>query len=788
MRWRGRKAELPINAVNRNLIFARDQAAGVYRAASVNYGMLSEAEKRDLHGDLFWWMIEAEANFSIYRVCREYPADDYVRETVSMIDERYADRRGWEQMLERQAGHMRSMRSFAPEIYPVVSLARQARIPWSRSQRDAGAALDVSGEALERLRGHLAARDASTREIQWLLRRAAVRGAREPDVDPHWKPPALTLDGGVWSPGRADVQSFMPIVTRRGRSVLVEGEDGGSLQSFLVLGRPPRTSSFPGNAELLFAPLETLDFPVDAVAHTRWLTNKKMLGLCDNAIKDANDELQESVHRFVDRRTSRRAQEVVEVQDYFASEPYPPGLDTFVCLAVGAPHDQPDLLEQRVKRLQKAYGSVRLYRPVALQRELFEEHMLRPDGARESDYRRDYRRLLIAEQYAAMMPIGTNQGGSKTGIYLGHTAPGARRPVKHDMLEASATNRAGAMALNGTLGGGKTITGELLFCQAIRRGSIGVDVDPRPDHSFESLLGDALVHSITLENTDANVGRLDPLIVAPPQMREELGVSYMIDLLPHPVPAWQTKIIAAVREVLRTPSPSSRAVVDLLLSSDDDNAREAGEALDVWSSWGLCRLAFGDGISAPVDLAKPCTTIKVAGLSLPPAGTPRSSYDQSERISVATFKLIVAYAMRLVSGDPSTHKVLMLDEVHAFSDTADGQRFLSRVLRMARSMNVTVLLLSQLLGDLERLKDLIGVVMAFRQESADQARANLRMMGLDEDNEDLTSRLLGFENGMCLMRGLDGRVVQMQVDPADPDFLRLADTNPARARERQEAA
>jgi hypothetical protein len=462
VRLRSRKAELPINAVNRNLIFARDQAAGVYRAASVNYGMLSAAEKQRLHGKLFWWMVEVEANFSIYRVCREYPADDYVRETVSMIDERYADRRDWEQMLERQAAHMRKMRSFAPEIYPVVSLASPMRIPWTRSRRDASAAHDASSEALGRLVGHVSARNASTREIQWLLRRAAVRGVREPDVDPHWVPPALTLDGGVWDPGRADVQRFMPIVTRHGRSVLVEGEDGESLQTFLVLGRPPKTAGFPGKAELLFAPLESLDFPVDAVAHTRLLTNKKMLSLCDDAIKDADDELKDALNRFVDRKTSRRAKEVIDVQDYFASEPYPPGLDTIVCFAVGAPRDQPDLLEQRVKRLEKAYGSVRLYRPRGLQRELFEAHMLRPDGAGTTDYWRDYRRLLIAEQYAAMMPIGTNQGGSRTGIYFGHTAPGAKRPVKHDMLEASATNRAGAMALNGTLGGGKTITGELL--------------------------------------------------------------------------------------------------------------------------------------------------------------------------------------------------------------------------------------------------------------------------------------------------------------------------------------
>jgi hypothetical protein len=798
VRWQRNAPALPINAVNRNLIFARGSVAGVYRADSVNYGLLSIAEKQGLQRDLFWWMITAEASFSIYRVCREYPADDYVRDTVSMIDERYADRRDWEQMLERQSAHMRSMRSFVPEVYPVVSLPQSMRLPWNHSQRDVKSLHDAGATALGRITDHLAARNATTRELQWLLRRAAVRGVREPNVDPHWIPPALSLDGGVWNPGRADVQSFMPIVTRRGRSVLVEGEDGDSLQTFLVLGRPPKTSDFPGNAELLFAPLESLDFPVDAVAHTSLLNNKKMLSICDDAVKDANDELQEAVHRFLDKKTSRRVQEVVEVQDYFASEPYPPGLDTFICFAVGAPADKPELLEQRVTRLEQAYGSMALYRPRGLQREMFEEHMLRPDGLQMNGYRRDYRRLLIAEQYAAMMPIGTNQGGSRTGIYIGHTAPGARRPVKYDMLEASATNKAGAVALNGTLGGGKTIAGELLFTHAIRRGSIGVDVDPRPDHELEKLLGRDRVHSISLENSDENVGRLDPLVVAPPQMREELAVSYMIDLLPTPVPEWQTEIIDAVRYVLREPDPSSLRVLEVLLAggvpSDDRDdaaytaARAAGRSLRTWSTWGLCRLAFGDGESAPVDLAKQATTIKVAGLSLPPAGTPRSDYDQSERISVATFKLIVAYSMRLLSGDVSTHKILMLDEVHAFSDTADGQRFLSRVLRMARSMNVTVLLLTQLLGDLERLKDLIGVVMAFRQQSPDQAKANLRMMELDEDNQDLVERLLSFENGMCLMRGLDGRVIQMQVDPADPDFLAVADTNPARPRERQEIA
>jgi DNA helicase HerA-like ATPase len=114
------------------------------------------------------------------------------------------------------------------------------------------------------------------------------------------------------------------------------------------------------------------------------------------------------------------------------------------------------------------------------------------------------------------------------------------------------------------------------------------------------------------------------------------------------------------------------------------------------------------------------------------------------------------------------------------ADTSEGRRFLSRLIRMSRSMNVTVVLLSQLLGDLDKLSDLIGVSFFFRQETDDQARAVLRMLGRDEDNRALIDMLRGFSDGRCLMRGLDGRVVAMRFDPADPDFLRLADTNPTR--------
>lgn len=767
-----RDSNLPIQSVFENVVVANGNAAAVYRVDTTSFEFLSTTQKEQLHARLAWWMLKVEADFSIYRVCREYPADAYVADTVNLIDERYADRALWEQLLGKHAAHVRSMRSFTPEVYVVVSLRPHSRIPLKFRSHDSALLRDAEQAAFEALSDQLQARRAHTLEIQWLLRRAAVRGVREPDVDPHWTPPALSLDGGVWSAGRADVQPFMSAVTEHSRTLTVEGEDGESRQAILAMGPLPKTSDYPGNAELLFAPLESLDFPVDTVAHVHWISNKAMQTKADDAVKDARNAIVDAAARMLDRQTARRQDEALNVQDYYATEPYPPGLEVCVSFAVGAEDAE---LTDRLKRLRRAYGSVRLYQPHALQTALYGDHLLRPDGAQV----RDYRRLVTREQLAAMMPIGSHQAGAARGIYIAHTIPGAARPVTYNPLEASQTNRAGAVMLCGTLGSGKTIALQLLAYQAALRGSLVVDIDPKPDHSLQDLPGlQDKVHVISLANVEGNRGLLDPLVVAPIELREELASSYMMEILPQAKPEWQTEIIDAVRAVLRESDPCSWRVVERLLSSQDEHAYAAGKALRVWAEWGLGKLAFSQGGRRDLDVELPVTTISASALTLPPAGTSRDSYDQSERISVATLKLIAAYAMRLVSRDISVHKVLVLDEAHVLTGTSDGRRFLERLIRMGRSMNITVVLASQLLGDLAELEELIGVRFSFRQETDEQACANIRMHGLDESSERLVALLRNFTEGRCLMRGLDGRVAAVKFDVVDPAFLRAADTNP----------
>ena len=122
-----------------------------------------------------------------------------------------------------------------------------------------------------------------------------------------------------------------------------------------------------------------------------------------------------------------------------------------------------------------------LHRPLGLQPALFLDHLPRPDGGTV----RDYADVLTIEQFGALMPVGTHLAGSERGVLLGRTVSGGSRPVKFDITEASRTGRPPSMLLAGTLGSGKTIAAELLAFQAERRGSLVVDVDPKPDHNLE---------------------------------------------------------------------------------------------------------------------------------------------------------------------------------------------------------------------------------------------------------------------------------------------------------------
>ena len=436
-----------------------------------------------------------------------------------------------------------------------------------------------------------------------------------------------------------------------------------------------------------------------------------------------------------------------------------------------------------------------VYQPAGLQERLYYDHLPSAGGAGVVDYAD----MLTLEQFGALMPTGTRKVGHARGVYIGHTVAAGRPrgPVRLDLTAPAADHLPTAIFMAGRQGSGKTIAAQLLAYVAAMRGSYAITADPKPDHNLVALPElAAQARTVGLEADERFRGALDPLVTAPQHggLREEIAVSYLLEVLPDDPRrgAWETELTYAVRDVMRAEtSDGLLAVLDRLRTGNDD-ARDAARRLAAISDAGLGLLAFGDGSTARgFDEIERITTFTMAGVELPAAEIPREHYTRSDRIAVATFKLLAAHVMWLVTQDPTTHKVVVLDEAWTFLGTQHGRALLDKLVRLGRRFNATVIIASQTIAELGSLDDLIGMRFLFGVNSRAEARRALELIGLDHGDEQLVRALSDgrqFRRGRCLFRDLDGNVAEVQFDPVLPHVLEVLDTSPSAPRHEVRAA
>jgi len=614
----------PLRYARRNvLIGPGGEAAALYRTAPVSYPFLPVSEKWALLHRLERFGHLVGADFSLWRVQRSYPAERYAAELAGSADERHADLAGWGRFLAGHQVRLGELESHLPEIYIAVALQEPVKghlRALDRARRRveeiagvggpspiSGAELQALASAEERTFQRLGAvvglRRATTLELQWLLRRGGCRGVAEPELEGAWQPDALVLEGesspsyeplehDLWSCANAPMSED----PAEPPSLEVEGEEGRSFQAILCAGSLAEEAEFPGPAELLFAPLEDAGFPVDAVLHARWIGNRDALGQVRKRILDvehAYREQAEGAHAGAGWQAEDDRELAREYEAVLQSSAHPPMLRAYLSIAVGAP-DRPEL-ERRVEVLRERFGEVRLHRPRGLQHRLFFDHMPRTDGGSVPDYLQQ----MTVEQFGAMVGTASAEVGSEGGLYIGHSPGGAGRPVRYDPTEAPRIARPSGVLLAGTLGSGKTLAGEAIAYGGERRGSLVVTFDPKPDHNLEAVpeLG-GRVEVLELSGDPRHRGKLDPLAIGLPELREELASSYLLELLRDPPPAWENAIDRAVRDAVRAGEESLLYVIARLRASDTEAGRDAAEALDVLSDFGLARPGF-----APIEEA-----------------------------------------------------------------------------------------------------------------------------------------------------------------------------------------
>ena len=107
----------PIRYAHGNVLLGRGgEAAGLYRLSMSSYPFLATGEKWALAHRLERLAHTIAADFSLWRVNRAYPADQYVQHTRGLVDERHQDPRAWGTFLEGHRERLRTLDSHVPEV------------------------------------------------------------------------------------------------------------------------------------------------------------------------------------------------------------------------------------------------------------------------------------------------------------------------------------------------------------------------------------------------------------------------------------------------------------------------------------------------------------------------------------------------------------------------------------------------------------------------------------------------------------------------------------------------
>lgn len=806
--------DLPISFVYGSIVFgpSLDDAWAAFSLPCTSYEWLSDEAKSTRLTSLMGALEALEADVQILRVARSWDLDSYVREIDSLGALSHTRSNG---VYAREHAHrLEAVGAVQPSLFLLVSLREPNRDvatyvsraaerhprEWLRSlgrvlsprDRRLLKAADLerlcvrSDELQARLADFVGVRPARGVELQWLVRRAFCRGLGEPHVDGLHEPRALAFEHNGHAhlaPLEADVVRWMDgCVERRGRSLRIESELGVSFQAQLVLGALPERADFPGpRVELMFAPVESLPFAVDLSLNARFLPNELALRIARRRIQDADQiaRAESDGDQGVSDLGRGRTEQARDLLAHLQSSHRPPLLRASLAIAVGAPDEQ--TLAERVEACRRAFGEVRLHRPLGDQVPLFLQH-LPAQRTRVAGYND----TLTTEQVAAMMPTATHSAGSQGGFYLGHTLSGSRQPVRFNLREGSERDRNTAILSVGALGSGKTTLAQKLKYEAFLQGARVIDCDPKGDHRFH-LLDDVAPHAetIALRPDPALRGILDPLRVAPEHLRQDAAVSFLLDLLPSRAEAgWETAVIAAVDTVMRRAStPTCLEVVHALCEGPDSDA-QVGKALAVYASSGLTQLGFADATAslAPAGESQ-VTYIPIRDLPGPDPGTPRSEYTQAERVGVQMVRLIAMFAMHLMSRERDRLKLFGFDEGWRLLGDPVGRTLLASLQRMGRSelavpIVSTQLVTDALVGERESLENLLGATFVFGMRSEAEAARALALLGLDPDDRAARERLLEMDAGRCLFRDHSGRVEAVQVELVSPSLLRAFSTTP----------
>lgn len=817
-----RRSRLALRHVDNNLAFTAHEAWAWFVLPTQPWAFRSDSQREQLMfgmGDALAWLAGHRIHLRV--TSRPYPTADWARQLHSLTPRPLSTPgvESWTDHMVTMQRHLRTQTMAEKQVFLGVRVSSRApshrmlAAAWRKPTNIEHARLLTKVEqvaesiALPGLEGH----PATTREMEWLLRRSVGLGLPAPVS-------LAAAEDVTWE--EEDLETFADQVDHDvqplGRTVHVTSRGLGDPVerhiAVMSIGRLEEIEAPDPTHEPWLSHTDRLPFPVEwscqldvlSGVDARRSIQRKLLAVRDMQKHYGEHALDEPL------ALDRQARQARQVEDQMSrgSEVMAARVHGWFRLAVAARTEEECL--ERVRKVVTSYRG----RRVTIEHPRGQYGLLREFIPGEQVSTSAHRRRLPVLYVAAGSPMAASRLGDRRGPYVGYTAGASRRAVMFDTHYATEVKEtSGLVPVVGGLGAGKSVLLGQITYEAVRRGIPAVVLDPSGPLARLTELPELAGHAEHLDLTTAASGTLNPFaVVAAPlrsayrteeafteaevlaaQDRKLLAMDVVRMLLPASfdvMPQTPLVISDAVRATKGRPESSLWEVVENLERHEDSQGRVVANFLRDMAELPLSRLFFPPSGERQSRLAASLTVLTMPGLILPPRSVPRDHWSTSEQLAVPLLHLASWYATRAVYGRPmGDRKLVALDETHFLGEWSAGRALFTRLGRDSRKWNTCVLAASQNPADVLGMDvaNFMSAAFVGRLEDEDAARDGLRMLRVPT-GVGYEWALSGLSSGRgsdgfreFVMRDVDGHVDKVRIDlTANPGLLEALNTTAGR--------
>ena len=546
----------------------------------------------------------------------------------------------------------------------------------------------------------------------------------------------------------------------------MKSEDSESYVAYFTISDVVGELDFP-SSEIFYYQEQQFDFAIDTSMNVEIITNKAALHTVRNKKKELKDL---DNHAWENNsETTNQVAEALDSVDELESV-LDQSKESMYKLSYVVRVTAPDVeeLKRRCNQVRDFYddASIKLVRPIGDMMGLHNEFI--PSSKR---YMNDYVQYVTSDFLAGLGFGATQMLGERDGIYLGYNVDTDQnvyvQPARAAQGVKGSVTNALSGAFLGSLGGGKSLSFNLLTYYAVLNGAQALILDPKSERGLwkEKLpeIADE-INIVNLTSDEENKGMLDPYII---MRKTKDAESLALDVLTFltGISSRDGKLFPVLRRAVRAVTNSETRgllrVIDALRDDGSETALAIADHIESFTDYDFAHLLFSNGkVQQTISLEKQLNIIQVADLVLPDKDTAPADYTTIEMLSISMLIVISTFALDFIHSDRSIFKMVGLDEAWAFLNVAQGKTLANKLVRAGRSMNAAVYFVTQNAGDVadENIKNNIGMKFAFRSTDINEIKKTLEFFGLDSEDENNQKRLRNLENGQCLFQDLYGRV------------------------------